>query len=298
LASEGQSAERDAYLKNLQQAVIRDCVVQVSWTGSADLDISVQEPAGSICSVSEPRTSGGGVRLGDAFSSGGQASQTSSEIYVCPQGFAGKYRVRIKRVWGEVAAGKVTVDVYTHLRSGQVQHERQQIELTDDEAMVVFDLDRGRRTEPLEQAQLAGAVKRQEAISRAVLAQQISDGSDPRVIPGGSAAALARRAALLGGGGAVGFQPIILVLPEGTMMSVFGVVSADRRYVRVAVAPIFSTIGDVTTFTFAGQADPVDPNGNGGGGAGGGGGGGGAGDGDGIFVQPPLNQGGGGFGGR
>jgi hypothetical protein len=302
LTSEGRTAERDAYLKALQEAVVRDCVVQVSWTGNADIDLSVEEPSGTICSVSEPRTSGGGVRLGDAFSAGGDANQSSSEIYVCPKGFAGKYRVRINRVWGDVTAGKVTVDVYRHLRSGQVQHERQQIELGQDEAMVVFDLDRGRRTEPLQAAQLAGAVKRQEAISRAVLAQQLSSGSDPRLIPGGSAADFARRRALFGGGGAVGFQPIIQVLPEGTMMSVFGVVSADRRYVRVAVSPIFSTIGDVTTFTFAGQADPVNQNpggGAGGGGAGGGGaGGGGAGGGAGGFVQPPLNQGGGGFGGR
>ncbi|HEY3391839.1 MAG TPA: hypothetical protein VGK58_03980 [Lacipirellulaceae bacterium] len=294
LASEGRTAERDAYLKQLQEAVVRDCVVQVSWTGNADIDLSVEEPPGTICSVAEPRTSGGGVRLGDAFSGGGDLNQGSSEIYVCPKGFAGKYRAHIDRVWGDVTAGKVTVDVYRHLRSGEVQHERQQIELADGAATVEFDLDRGRRTEPLQAAQLAGAVKRQEAISRAVLAQQLSSGSDPRVLPGGSAADFARRAALFGGRGAVGFQPIIQVLPEGTMMSVFGVVSADRRYVRVAVAPIFSTIGDVTTFTFAGQADPVDPNG----GAGGGAGGGGADGGDGTFVQPPLNQGGGGFGGR
>jgi hypothetical protein len=290
LTSEGRIEERDAYLKALQEAVVRDCVVQVSWTGNADIDVSVEEPAGTVCSIAEPRTSGGGVRLGDAFSPGGDASQGASEIYVCPKGFAGKYRVHIDRVWGDVAAGKVTVDVYTHLRSGQVQHERQQIELNDNEAMVVFDLDRGRRNEPLQAAQLAGAVKRQQALSRAVLAQQISSGSDPRVIPGGSASDFARRAALFGGRGAVGFQPIIQVLPEGTMMSVFGVVSADRRYVRVAVAPIFSTIGDVTTFTFAGQAEPQDPNGDADGGAG---------DGDGVVIpMGPLNQGGGGFGGR
>jgi hypothetical protein len=298
LASEGRSAERDAYLKALQEAVVRDCVVQVSWTGNADIDVTVEEPSGSVCSVAEPRTSGGGVRLGDSFSIAGDANQASSEIYVCPKGFAGQYRVRIDRVWGEVAAGKVTVDVYTHLRSGQVQHERQQIELADGEATVVFDLDRGRRTEPLQAAQLAGAIKRQEAISRMVLAQQLSSGADPRALPGGSVADAARRAAFFGGRGAVGFQPIIQVLPEGTMMSVFGVVSADRRYVRVAVSPIFSTIGEVTTFTFAGQADPADPN-NGGAGNGGAGNG-GAGDGGGFPMGPmgPLNQGGGGFGGR
>src|SRR5204863_8665466 len=108
--------------------------------------------------------------------------------------------VRVHKVWGEVAAGKVTVDVYTHLRSGEMQHQRQQLDIIDKDAMVVFDLNHGRRTEPLESAQLAGAVKRQETISRSVLAQQISDGSDPTAAAGRPLDAFARRAAFLGAG--------------------------------------------------------------------------------------------------
>jgi hypothetical protein len=294
LTSEGRIETRDAYLKQLQEAVVRDCVVRVSWTGSADIDVVVEEPAGTICSAAEPRTAAGGVRLGDGYSADEQSNAEASEVYVCPQGFAGTYRVRIRRVWGEVAAGKVTVDVYTHLRTGDVKHERQQVEVGEKDALVVFDLDRGRRSEPLEAVQLASAVNRQQALSRSVLAQQISSGSDPGVAPLRPLDRLARQA-FFGGRGAVGYQPIIQTLPEGTMMSVFGVVSHDRRYVRVAVSPIFSTIGDVTTFTLAGQADPVNMNGGAGGGAGGGGAGG---AGDNGFVPPPLNQGGGGFGGR
>jgi hypothetical protein len=289
LASEGRDAEREAYLKALQEAVVRDCVVQVSWTGDADVDVEVEEPSGTVCSISEPRTAAGGVSLGDTYAvESSDSSQGSSEIYVCPKGFAGQYRVRIKKVWGEVAAGKVTVDVYTHLRSGEVKHERQQVSLDDKDAMVVFSLDRGRRSEPLEAAQLAGAIKRQQAISRSVLAQQISSGSDPGVFPGGRPSDFARQAALFGRGGAVGFQPIIQILPEGTMMSVTGVVSADRRYVRVAVSPIFSTIGDVTTFTFAGEAEQQDGGGGGGAGVGG----------VGAPAFGGFNRGGGGFGGR
>jgi general secretion pathway protein D len=49
------------------------------------------------------------------------------------------------------------------------------------------------------------------------------------------------------------------------MMTIEGVVSADRRYVRIAVAPIFSTIGDVQTFTFAGSSQPANGGGAGGG---------------------------------
>jgi hypothetical protein len=152
--------------------------------------------------------------------------------------------------------------VYTHLRSGDVQHERQQLALSEKDAMVVFDLNHGRRTEPVESAQLANAVKRQDTISRSVLAQQLESGSDPNAVPNRPFGPLTGRGAFLGGG-AVGFQPIVQTLPQGTMMSTIGVVSSDRRYVRIAVSPIFSTIGDVQTFTFAGNAQPAPGAGNG-----------------------------------
>ena len=48
-------------------------------------------------------------------------------------------------------------------------------------------------------------------------------------------------------------QPVIVVLSEGTLMSIQAVVSEDRRYVRLTVVPFFSEIGDVDTFTFDGQ---------------------------------------------
>ena len=34
-----------------------------------------------------------------------------TESYVCPEGFAGRYRLLIRRVWGEVTAGKVNVEI-------------------------------------------------------------------------------------------------------------------------------------------------------------------------------------------
>ncbi|MBI2823352.1 MAG: hypothetical protein HYX69_01530 [Planctomycetia bacterium] len=48
-------------------------------------------------------------------------------------------------------------------------------------------------------------------------------------------------------------QPVIVVLSEGTFLSVQAVVSEDRRFVRVTIVPFFSTIGDVNTFTFDGS---------------------------------------------
>lgn len=55
------------------------------------------------------------------------------------------------------------------------------------------------------------------------------------------------------GGLAVGFEPQIELIPEGSMMTAAAVVSADLRYVRLAVSPNFSTISEVFTFTFVGS---------------------------------------------
>jgi general secretion pathway protein D len=70
---------------------------------------------------------------------------------------------------------------------------------------------------------------------------------------------------------AAAHQPVVVVLSEGTSLSVQAVVSPDRRFVRLTLVPFFSTIGDVDTFTFTGRvtsdsgsivADPTDENSN------------------------------------
>ncbi len=48
-------------------------------------------------------------------------------------------------------------------------------------------------------------------------------------------------------------QPVIVVLNEGTFMTVQAVVTEDRRFVRLTVVPVFSKIGDVNTFQFTGS---------------------------------------------
>jgi len=48
-------------------------------------------------------------------------------------------------------------------------------------------------------------------------------------------------------------QPVIVVLSEGTFLTVQAVVSSDRRFVRLTVVPFFSEIRKVDTFTFTGS---------------------------------------------
>ncbi len=52
---------------------------------------------------------------------------------------------------------------------------------------------------------------------------------------------------------AAAYQPVITVLSEGTALTVQAVISHDRRFVRLTVLPLFTTINDVTEFRFTGS---------------------------------------------
>ncbi len=264
LRNQGQSSQADEFRKQLDDAQVRDCFVKVSWTGDADIDLTVQEPTGAVCTFSNPRTSGGGVMQGDTYTKvkapGSDGSSDYSQSYALPQGFNGQYKVLVRRLWGQVATGKVTVDVFTHFGTTNEVHVRKQIPVSERDALVNFDLNGGRRTEPLEQAQLAVAAENQEAISRAVLSQQMSeidngssltdDSGNNAANPDGGAAVNPRNFAFLRPG-AVGYQPVIVTLPQSSSLFATAVVSADRRYVRISPVPFFSQIGQVQTFNFA-----------------------------------------------
>ena len=274
LEAAGEDSIAGEYRASLEGASVRDCEITVSWTGEADVDIAVQEPGGSVCSLAEPRTIGGGVSLGEQDAPGEQGFR--QETYVCPAGFSGDYRLAVRKVWGEPTAGLVTVEVKLAAGSPDEQVRTKLIKLEDGKDSVVeFTLADGRRTDPIEEQQLAMAITRQQAISRAVLSQQISSlaGDGPTSLRPDEIQR--RRLALARGGGAVGFQPVIITLPDGTNFQATAVVSADRRYVRVTSVPFFSGVSDVSSFTFAGvqpeddEADGGDAGADAGGGLGG-----------------------------
>jgi hypothetical protein len=203
-----------------------------------------------VCAFRNPRTNGGGVLLGDSSSQDTRGDgQSTTETYECPEAFSGTYRVLMRRVWGKITAGKVTVDVYAHYGTPQEKRLRHQVPLGEQDALVVFDLQDGRRQEPLEEHQLANAAAQQLAVNQAILAQQVNQIANSS--QGANSALASSRQGLLGVpfiNQAVGYQPQITVLPAGTSLSVSGVVSADRKYVRITPIPLFSGVSSVTTF--------------------------------------------------
>ena len=301
LVADKKIEEAKAFEAKLDEAVRRDCIIIVKYTGDADVDLMVKEPDGSVCSLRHPRTTGGGLLLGDGVSQVGRDNIGGhSEVYVCPKAFNGEYQVMLRRVWGKVTTGKVSVEVITNLGSSSAVEDRKKISLDKDEAIVTFDLKNGRRKEQLGNQQVVNDVKGQLALNRQILAQQLAAAADPRSLlgmamsrsassgtegAGGGAGDELRR--LLGNNfsGAVGYQPVITILPEGTMLSVTAVVSADRRYVRITASPQFTGIGEVNTFNFATGSSDTGQGGTGGQGY------------SGMFGGGGGNSGSGGYGG-
>ena len=180
---ENRAEDASAFAAQLNEALVRDCIVRVTWTGNADVDLAVEEPTASLCSTRNARTTAGGVMLGDSFanSSGQHTADGYSETYVCSEGFAGQYRLFLKRVWGDVTAGKVTVEICTNYGTQEQRYGKQQIPLGEKDAVVNFELPDGRRREPVAEQKLANLQLARMELGREILAQQFQDLSDPSV---------------------------------------------------------------------------------------------------------------------
>ncbi|RCS54678.1 hypothetical protein DTL42_05995 [Bremerella cremea] len=255
MADEKKVNEAKAFDAKIREAMVRDAIVKVTWSGESDLDLIVEEPSGSVCSQHNPRTISGGVFLGDAASTLGDAgTEGAYELYVVPKGFKGDYKMLVRKVWGDVTAGKITVDVFTNYGTSNQHHERQQLDLGKDGAFITFNVPEGRRTESLSEQQVKVAVETQVAVTRQIVARKLADAAQNSYAAEEYITAVnnntndfVRRMR-----SAVGYRPQITSLPEGANFSAFAVVSADRRYVRFNGTPLFSGIGDVTSYTFSG----------------------------------------------
>jgi hypothetical protein len=276
LKKQGKDKDVARFEKKLHAAMQRDLKVRVTWTGDADIDLMVEEPTGTVCSISTPRTISGGVLVGNS-STVKQARNglgSFSEEYVVPQGFAGTYRVMIKRVWGQVTAGKVHVEVVSNFGTEHAVAKSETIPLGEKPALVILELKEGRRVEKLDEAQVQVAAADQVKVGQMILAQQLAalpgtvNSAGAANVPGNGANNIPNNLFPFFNRGAVGYMPVITTLPEGANMSAQAVVSADRRYVRITATPLFSTIPEVSTFNFAtGGGSTMQLPGNGGGGA-------------------------------
>ncbi len=257
-----------AFKSAMAEALRRDLAIKVEWSGDGDLDLTVKEPLGTSCSVLQTNTASGGLHIHDGF---GPRQENCYEEYVCVQAVSGQYQLQIDYVDGKIVSKRCVVTIISHAGSRQQKISRTVVSLSGLGATVPFMLEDGRRKQlaavPLKEPATQGATH----LSRGQLIARV------REVGGGPAAAgqvVAQAGAGQGDAAAgafrlpagaftagIGFQPVVGLINEGVSLTASAVVSPDRRFVRISVAPFFNTLREIQTFSF--QGGPPAPQGNG-----------------------------------
>lgn len=242
-----------------EQARQRDLQIRLAWNGTADLDLSVEDPTGSLADFRWRESLGGGYLLNDG--SGGLGPDHCHEDYVCPLGFSGEYIVRIKQDSGKIVGNRASVTIITHQGTPQEKKVTKSVLFeSGPEQTVRISLEDGRREQKRTSllASPQGSLRAWELVgmpAKPVVRRR----PDPGIRQVAAEFRNSRQGALparnqpMGAAGAVGFAPIVRLIPEGSRLAAQAVVSPDRRYVRLSLSPMFSQIIDVAVFSFQGS---------------------------------------------
>ncbi len=215
-----------------------DLVVRLDWNGQGDLDLLVGEPTGSICSMDQPYTSGGGIFIHDGF---GPNQARCYDEYVCPRAISGEYVLRVRHVWGDIVGKRARLTITRGKDTAHEETETHTVMLGRTDQTVRISVTQGRRMGA--DARVPDSAEKQtgrRGTARAAILAQIGNN-------GGGQVGVGRGG---GGGGNVGYQPVIAFINEGVTLNALATVSGDRRYVRINATPAFRNITDVFTFSF------------------------------------------------
>ena len=328
MEKEGRTEELAEYKKELTDALVRDLVIEVRWTGDAEIDLAVKEPVDTVCWFGQPRTGAGGILRTEAVSAATIEDQHEGErckVYTCPMAFTGNYDVIVRRSWGELPQGKVTVNIITGIGTESEKVATYPLSLKDGKAGFTVELENGRRSEEVKKELLTASalveqlrVKADKEISEKVKAYQTrsakaaasraaenqnyaasytKEGKEPEKNPETDFATPELQYTL---GTDSGYMPVISTVSVGAQMQPNLGVTPDRRYVLISPNAAFS--GMLRMFQYNTSSGGGMSGGYGGGGGMSGGfggmsGGGGRGMGSISSMRGGSGMGGGSFGG-
>jgi tetratricopeptide (TPR) repeat protein len=255
LAAEDRKDQAERLLASLPGMRRRDLVVKLAWQGDADLDLKITEPTGSVCGTLNRQTINGGTFLGDTL------AEPNGEMYVAAEGFSGLYVIGVERVWGRPLGDKAQLRIIRHQGTPEETEELVTVDLKSsrNSTPVTVNLASGRRTETAYVPPL-GAYDKPEPVATASrpdrVQQQLRALADPEV---NGMEASGMSADVTGAG-----QPVLPRTPRNTEPSpsdrllyqtkvapfvqnavdvtAQATISADRRFVRLSLAPSFTQV--------------------------------------------------------
>lgn len=124
----------------------RDLTVELLWQGPADLDLSVAEPVGSVCSATAKRTAAGGVLTADQLGQVREAEGNKSEAYTAARAFSGTYTVSVRTAFGRADGNRALLKVTKFKGTPREAHDLIEVDLAAAKPVAVR-LDGGSRTD-------------------------------------------------------------------------------------------------------------------------------------------------------
>jgi hypothetical protein len=253
----GRQDEARRMLESVAKRRQRDLVIKLSWQGETDLDLHVVGPAGNQCSVLNRQIIGGGTLIGDGV------ADMAHETFVAAEAFSGEYQVTVERVWGRPLGDKAQLKIIRHQGTPDETERLVTVYLnTANPQPVVVHLEDGRRTAaayvppPAAQEPPAAPAGSEEEGARQVwgklraLADPEATGYDFGGLRGGAYAPGARRAPARPSARAPRpmandrtlYQTRVSPFVKNSVdVTARAVISADRRYLRVSLSPVFNT---------------------------------------------------------
>jgi tetratricopeptide (TPR) repeat protein len=226
-AGDRQAAAKLQAVVTAEAAKTRDLVIELLWQGRADLDLTVTEPTGAVCSATHKRTTGGGVLKGDILE---QLDDNRSEVYTAGSAFSGTYLVGVKVGLGQAVGNAARLKV-TRFQG------------TPKESVEVISLDLSRPS-PISITLDGGTRSDLATVPVEVSEARLETTLAPTVIPAGptGGTSAARPSAMPSLSVA---QPVIETKVPGIVAGLPGLrleqkLSADRTKVEMSANPVFT----------------------------------------------------------
>lgn len=235
-------AKADTLKKMQAEQTTRDLVIELLWSGSADLDMKVEEPSGSVCSSTHKRTTGGGVLACDALN---QTDDTRSETYTAALAFGGTYKVTVKPAFGKPVSNSAKIKVTRFKGTANESHDLIDVDLAGTTPVEV-KVDGGNRKELAVVTEDVNELRTEPA--------QAVGTNGPSGLSGGVGTAGASMTAPLTGSGRAAL-PAVVPSAEARLPGMGSTadlrmdmkMNPDRQTMTVKVRPVFATTGNAVT---------------------------------------------------
>jgi tetratricopeptide (TPR) repeat protein len=264
LEQQGRKEESERLLNSVGDTRVRDLVVRLNWQGNASLDLHVIEPTGSTCTPLQRQTIGGGVLIGDSLAG------TTSETYLAADAFSGEYEIEIEKIWGHPLGDKVQLKIIQHQGTPDEREQLLTVEMKSRTSQrIKVKLDDGRRRETA-YVPPADARKKRGSADAAPdnpdkVFHELRRLADPEItgVSRGFSCGVAtpgartvlpsqlkegKRPPLPGDNDRMLYQTRVKPFVQNALdVTAQAVLSADRRYVRLSMTPVFNTMTGVQT---------------------------------------------------